>query len=504
MSVKAETSNLSANSSDLRRLARAHWAQDRPRSAVETVWAAFDLDSSDRAVKALLVDLLHCFPSELAPERRQAFLGLLTDRQVEPTCLSPAGWQLVLRSHALTGDTLEDAALELLAVAFGSDELAIALLREAPVYSPVAEQLLTRLRRWLLLSGKCRRHSGLVSALTVQASLNGGAWPFDEAERARLGDADSAPVTAYLPRPPITGAIEAEAADPVTRVVTAQYEGWPYPVWTRITLPKPRRLPDVVRKMDPHAAQDLPVDANMLIAGCGTGKQAASVASEYPDATVTAIDVSEASLDYARRQCAALGIEGVQFRRLDLYDVAHLGQRFEAIHCAGVLHHLPDPERGLGALTDVLRPGGIMSIMVYSRFARLQIAGARTFIHDLAQQPVTDDLLREVRRRFLERLEHPLTASIMRSRDFATLAGTYDLLLHRHEDSFDIPRIERALERFGLRLLSFQLPHPPATARYDSMFPGDPKHRDINSWHAFEMRYPRMFGSMYNFWCRKD
>jgi hypothetical protein len=43
----------------------------------------------------------------------------------------------------------------------------------------------------------------------------------------------------------------------------------------------------------------------------------------------------------------------------------------------------------------------------------------------------------------------------MYSQDFATLSGTYDLLLHRHEDPFDIPRIERALDRFGLRLLLF-------------------------------------------------
>jgi hypothetical protein len=150
-----------------------------------------------------------------------------------------------------------------------------------------------------------------------------------------------------------------------------------------------------------------------------------------------------------------------------------------------------------------------MRILVYSQVARLWVAGARTFIRDLAQQRVSDDLLREVRRRFLE-LEHPLAAHIMHSPDFATLAGTHDLLLHRHEDPFDIPRIERALKRFGLRLLAFELPSPPARARYDAMFPGDLQHRDFESWHAFEMRAafemrePMMFAGMYRFWCRKD
>jgi hypothetical protein len=77
------------------------------------------------------------------------FLGLLTDQQVER--LSPAGWKLVLRGHALAGDALEDATFELLAVAVGSDELLIALLREAPVDSSACRsiQSLNQCRRLL-------------------------------------------------------------------------------------------------------------------------------------------------------------------------------------------------------------------------------------------------------------------------------------------------------------------------------------------------------------------
>ena len=115
----------------------------------------------------------------------------------------------------------------------------------------------------------------------------------------------------------------------MTRAVTAQYEGWPYPAWTRITVGET----EATAGRDPSngsrsIAKALPVEANMLIAGCGTGRQAASVGLRYPDATVTAIDVSEASLDYARRQCATLGVANVRFVKLDLHDVADLNQRF--------------------------------------------------------------------------------------------------------------------------------------------------------------------------------
>jgi ubiquinone/menaquinone biosynthesis C-methylase UbiE len=302
----------------------------------------------------------------------------------------------------------------------------------------------------------------------------------------------------FLVRAPKANAAVADTTDPVTRAVAAQYEGWPYPPWTRITVGEEMRLPDEIRAMDPEVAKALPVEANMLIAGCGTGREAAGVALRYPDVTVTAIDISEASLDYARRQCATLKIGNVHFLKLDLHDVARLNQRFHAVSCGGVLHHLPDPERGLNFLVDVLQPGGVMHIMVYSRLARLRISAAQTLINDLMQQPVSDDLLRQVRQRFLQRPEHPLAAHVMRSWDFATLAGTHDLLLHRREDPFDITRIEHALDRLGLRLLSFQLPTRADTARYDAMFPHDPRHQDIKSWARFERSE---IGGNYEFWC---
>jgi 2-polyprenyl-3-methyl-5-hydroxy-6-metoxy-1,4-benzoquinol methylase len=343
----------------------------------------------------------------------------------------------------------------------------------------------------------------MATALKVQASLNGGAWPFDEFERARLFETEGM-IEAYLPDRARSGnANVAGAADPVTRSVTAQYEAWPYPSWTRITVGEKTRLPDVIQVMDPEVAKALPVEANILIAGCGTGRQAAYAASEYPDATVTAIDVSEASLDYARRQCAILGINNVHFVKLDLHDAGNLNQRFHAVFCGGVLHHLPDPERGLKVIADLLQPGGVMHIMVYSRVQRLRINAARALIGDLMQEPSSDDLLRQVRQRFLQRPEHPLAAYIMTSGDFATLAGTHDLLMNVHEDAFDIARIERALAHAGMRMLSFKLPSPAVAARYEAMFPHDPKHNDIKSWASFEMRNLSALAHNYEFWCCK-
>jgi len=102
------------------------------------------------------------------------------------------------------------------------------------------------------------------------------------------------------------------------------------------------RLSDEIRFLDPTGPQ-LPVHAKILIAGCGTGSEAAQVASKYPDAAVTAIDISQTSLNYARERWTALKLRDVRFVRLDLHKVSELNERFDAIFSSGVLHHLAKP-----------------------------------------------------------------------------------------------------------------------------------------------------------------
>ena len=498
-------SDAALSADDLCRQAERFWARAQPAAALQAAWAAFDLDPSRRATKRLVARLLHHHPAELKPDRLAAYLTLLSDPEIEPDRIGTAGWRLLLSTTEPTENDGDDAHGTLIA-SLQRDNLGLTLLRESPVYFAPAERLLSRLRRWLLLSGQWRSRPELIEALKIQGKLNGGAWPFDEAERAALAMPENGPMAvAYIPiRRQAENAAASKAADPVTRAVAAQYEAWPYPAWTRITVRDATRLPDVVADMDGEMAKALPVAAHILIAGCGTGRQAAYVAASLPDAMVTAIDISEASLAYARRQCAALKITNVRFHKLDLHDVAQLETRFHAIHCAGVLHHLSEPERGFKLLADALHPDGVMRIMVYNRVQRLVIAAARALIADLVQEPMSDDLLRRVRERVLQQPEQSFLSSVTRSADFATLAGVHDLLLHRHEDPFDVMRIERALDHAGLRMLSFSFPTPPVAARYDAAFPDDPRHRDTKALASFTRSDPVVRAAHFRFWCCKS
>ena len=144
-----------------------------------------------------------------------------------------------------------------------------------------------------------------------------------------------------------------------------------------------------------------------------------------------------------------------------------------------------------------------MRVMIYNVMQRLAVRAARGEIADLIQQPITDDLLRQIRGRLLPLAERPIIGAVVRSRDFHTLPGVPDLLVHRHEDPFDISRIERALDGAGLSLLQFELPTPALAARYQRAFPQDSGRRDAGAWARFVRETPELLASHFEFWCCK-
>ena len=485
-----------ASGLDHRIAAQRQWGAGRLDRALSEAWQALDAAPDDRAAKVLVARLLAAGPELAAADRQPALRRLLNDRDIDPRAVAPAGWLWLLRNADLfAADAIADPAAmaaRLEACGFAQELLAAAIVTNLDI-----ELKLTGLRRWLLLSGRWHDFPRTVEALIRHVDLSGGAWLFDAEERARLdADPSAAMVRAYrVARPREAG----PAAEPAMRALAAQYEGWPYPPWRRVMVGRQTTLPAEIRALDPDGPDTLPQAARILIAGCGTGRQAALQALRYPDAHITAIDISTASLRYAASRCGEAGLGGIEFRALDLRHAATLGRRFDAIFCAGVLQNLPDPEAGWAALAECLEPGGVMRVMVYSKLARLRVQALQTLIADLLDRPVDDDLLREVRRRIIAR--DPAAAPV--ARDFYSLAGVYDLLVQGNIDSFDVPRIGRALDRLGLHLIHFALPTPQDRARYRAENPHDPLHRDFAAWSKAEWNNPDLFAGMYDFWCRK-
>ncbi|NMG18655.1 class I SAM-dependent methyltransferase [Brasilonema bromeliae] len=112
----------------------------------------------------------------------------------------------------------------------------------------------------------------------------------------------------------------------------------------------------------------------ILDAGCGTGAGTEYIVHLNPHAQVVAIDLSAGAIAVARERCQRSGADGVEFHNLSLYDVEQVSGEFDYINCVGVLHHLPDPIKGIQSLAGKLAPGGLMHIFVYAELGRWEIS----------------------------------------------------------------------------------------------------------------------------------
>ena len=120
-------------------------------------------------------------------------------------------------------------------------------------------------------------------------------------------------------------------------------------------------------------------DIRILDAGCGTGSGTDYLIHLNPEAEVTAIDLSEKALAVAEERCNRSGViakhaKAIKFFNLKLEEATQLEGEFDFINCVGVLHHLPEPEKGIQALAKKLKPGGILHIFVYAELGRWEIS----------------------------------------------------------------------------------------------------------------------------------
>ncbi len=111
----------------------------------------------------------------------------------------------------------------------------------------------------------------------------------------------------------------------------------------------------------------------ILDAGCGTGVGTEYLVHLNPEAEVVGMDLSAGAIAVATERCQRSGANRVTFHNLSIYDVDQIPGEFDLINCVGVLHHMPDPVRGIQALATKLKPGGILHIFVYAELGRWEI-----------------------------------------------------------------------------------------------------------------------------------
>jgi len=102
-----------------------------------------------------------------------------------------------------------------------------------------------------------------------------------------------------------------------------------------------------------HMDTAFPAGSTVLEAGCGVGAQTVAIAARSPGAHITSIDLSEVSLQAARKAVEANGLSNVRLLQGDIMHLEFAPDSFDHVFICFVLEHLPQPMAALDALKRV-------------------------------------------------------------------------------------------------------------------------------------------------------
>lgn len=285
----------------------------------------------------------------------------------------------------------------------------------------------------------------------------------------------------------------------VSAAVRQQYEENPYPRWKDIGFNTPSSYQSALQRNFPQlsthhwqAGQKL----NLLVAGCGTGRQAIRLAKYFNDLNILAIDLSSKALAYANKQAQQYGCDNIRFLQADILDLHSLPMQFDIIECSGVLHHMEEPESGLQSLLGLLKENGLMKIALYSRLARKQVIAFRSMLNKLDTKP-DPRLLRQAL--LLGQIPGDWHELLL-SPDFYSMSNCRDLLFHEQEHQFDLQEIAQLLQHNDLDYVGM-VPEPKAKTAMLNEFSN--MQDNLQHWQQVEENNPAIFDGMYQFYCQK-
>jgi ubiquinone/menaquinone biosynthesis C-methylase UbiE len=292
----------------------------------------------------------------------------------------------------------------------------------------------------------------------------------------------------------------------VSSKVQDQYEENPYPRWQDIGFNTASSYQQALLKNFPQlnlshwqGKQKL----NVLVAGCGTGRQAIRLASYFNDLNIIAIDLSARSLAYAEQQASKYKVDNIQFIQADILEFDDFPMLFDIIECSGVLHHMENPEQGLQSLQRLLSPTGVMKIALYSETARKQVITFRHLIEESKKKSGQDLDQRLVRQALIMNQIPGNWDEIINSHDFYSLSNCRDLIFHEQEHQFTIDKISELLANNKLDFIGM-LPTASALQLFEDKFGRLTGNNSLTNWKEIEQSEEKVFSGMYQFYCRKQ
>lgn len=287
---------------------------------------------------------------------------------------------------------------------------------------------------------------------------------------------------------------------------------------TRIT------LKDELKWLFKYEPQGFDGVNKVLIAGCGSGNEVYQFYSTYNNIEVTGVDTNAANIAYAIRQNKELGVTTANFFHADIMKLepTDFPQLFDVVVANAILHNFPDPLKAWGRLVNLIRPGGVMKVSLYSnKFIKL-LSDARRYLSNKFSPAIfenspnglpsvvrvpTEDEIRTARQYLFDSEDQNLEDLLLCPAAY-TLNEFTTLLFHPQVLGFTFKTIGECLKRLNLDLIGFEFQgiQQDTILSYRVEYPNDPFLKDCESLQAFEERNPDIFKNYFHliqFTCAK-
>jgi SAM-dependent methyltransferase len=160
--------------------------------------------------------------------------------------------------------------------------------------------------------------------------------------------------------------------DEKTRKVVEMYSKYPFPSEGN----HGNYFDNVVLGPIQELSRERPIK-RLLDAGCGTGNITADIAARLPDVQITAVDLTDQSLELARKRAAEHGFKNVEFRRTNLMEYDPDLGLYDFVYSQGVIHHLSDPLTGMKNINRYLKKDHYAFIWLYAILGRRELLDMR-------------------------------------------------------------------------------------------------------------------------------
>jgi SAM-dependent methyltransferase len=204
----------------------------------------------------------------------------------------------------------------------------------------------------------------------------------------------------------------------------------------------------------------LPSEPKIWVAGCGTN-QAIFTALRFPGAHVLGSDLSMESLETCTSHAAQLGISNLTLKQESINEVAY-SEEFDYVICTGVIHHNAHIQACLNQLRNALKPTGLLELMVYNHYHRVQAIACQEALKALVKDETDEDYKAHLDARMQivkaliqgTQMESVVMQHFLASFKGAPEAALADTLLQPVEHPFTISSLEALTADCGLEFIA--------------------------------------------------